>query len=86
LRKIKRKTYRIVPIAVIVVIILVAIAMFALTAPPTPQASVPEDLPPEGVPPSILVIPEAPLGTLAITVACFFALVISQIRHKTKLQ
>ena len=86
MRKIKRKNFRILPIAVIVIIILIAITMFALTAPPTPQASAPEELPPDDIPPSILVIPEAPLGTLAITVACFFALAISQIRHKNKLQ
>ena len=33
-----------------------------------------------------LVIPEVPLGTLATISACFLALIISQMKHRTKLQ
>ena len=70
---------------VIIVLIIVAVALFA-QAPSTPtESSAPEELPTEGTPPNLLVIPEVPLGTLTIILACFLALIISQMKSKAKL-
>jgi cytoskeletal protein RodZ len=50
------------------------------TTQPTPSNETPEDLPP-----NLLVVPEVPLGSLAIVLACFFALLIAQRRPKNPL-
>ena len=72
--------------AVIIVLAIVSVAMFG-QAPSTPiKSSSPEELPTEGTPPNLLVIPEVPLGTLAIILACFLALLISQMKPKAKLR
>lgn len=65
---------------IIVAILIVAIAVFAQTKPTTPSSSTPEELPPEETPQNLLVVPEVPFGTIAIVSACFFALIISQMK------
>jgi quinol-cytochrome oxidoreductase complex cytochrome b subunit len=81
------KKNRIIALATIIVaIIIIAIALFSQTKPTTPPSSTPEELPPEETPQNLLVVPEVPLGTIAIVSACFFALIISQMKNRTKLQ
>lgn len=81
-----RKKILIGPAAVIIVLAIVSVAMFS-QAPSTPiKSSPPAELPAEGTPPNLLVIPEVPLGTLTIILACFLALVISQMKPKAKLR
>ena len=82
----KRKALFLASTAVTIVIIIVGITLFAQTPSTAQEASIPEELPTEGTPPNLLVIPEVPLGTLAIILACFFALIISQMKPKAKLQ
>ena len=81
----KRKALFLASTAATIVIIIVGIALLAQT-PSAPEESPVEELPTEGTPPNLLVIPEVPLGTLAIILACFFALIISQMKPKAKLQ
>ena len=81
----KRKALLLASTAVTIVIIIVGITLFAQTPSTAQEASPPEELPSE-TPPNLLVIPEVPLGTLAIILACFFALIISQMKPKAKLQ
>jgi TRAP-type C4-dicarboxylate transport system permease small subunit len=77
---------RIIAFAVgILVIIIVIVMLYAQTIPATPESSIPEELPTEEIPSDLLVIPEVPLGTLGVMLAFFFALVISQVKHKVKL-
>lgn len=81
-----RKKILIGSAAVIIVLAIVSVAMFS-QAPSTPvESSPPAELPTEGTPPNLLVIPEVPLGTLTIILACFLALVISQMKPKAKLR
>lgn len=81
----RRKPFLIGIAGVIIVLVIVGAALFART-PATPQSSGPEELPGEETPPNLLVIPEVPLGTLAIVLACFSALIISQMKRKAKLR
>lgn len=79
----------------IFVIIIVMAALYSQTLLTASESSVPEEipsdliipeeLPSEEIPPSLHVIPEVPLGTLGIMLAFFFALAISQVKHKVKL-
>ena len=81
-----RKKILIGSAVVIIVLAIVSVAMFG-QAPSNPIESSPsEELPTEETPPNLLVIPEVPLGTLAIILACFSALVISQMKPKSKLR
>ena len=80
-----RKKFLIGSSSVIIVLIIVAVALF-VKAPTSVEPSAPEELPTEETPPNLLVIPEVPLGTLAIILACFLALVISQMKPKAKLR
>ena len=81
----KRKALFLASTAVTIVIIIVGIALFTQPPPTAQQESPPVESPTE-TPPNLLVIPEVPLGTLAIILACFFALIISQMKPKAKLQ
>lgn len=81
----RRKALFLASTAVTIVIIIVGITLFA-QPPAAQQESPPVELPAEGTPPNLLVIPEVPLGTLTIILACFFALIISQMKPKAKLQ
>ncbi len=70
--------------AVAVVAVMVIYYLIFTRAPlATSQSHPTEELPAEEAPPNLLVIPEVPLGTLAIVVSCFIALVIGQIKHKS---
>ena len=68
--------------------IIAAIIIGAVLMIPTPKTvSEPSprvESPPES-PPNLLVVPEVPLGTIAVVLACFFALLIAQKRSKSKL-
>ena len=67
---------------VIIVLITVAVALF-VQAPSNPiESSPPEELPAEGTPPNLLVIPEVSFGTIAILIAMFGALVIFAVKKK----
>jgi len=87
---------RIIAFVVGILVIIISIAaLYAQTSRTTPESSIPEEipsdlnipeeLPGEEIPPNLFVIPEVPLGTLGIMLAFFFALVISQVKHKVKL-
>jgi len=76
----------VVSTAVIIALVIFGFALFVQEPSSVQQSSVPEELPPEEIPPNLLVIPEVPLGTIAIVLACFFALVISQMKPKNKLR
>ena len=82
---IMRKILIITSALVITVLIIVGFTLFSQTSPATPQSSAPEELPTEETPTDLLVIPEIPLGTLTIMLACFSALIASQMKHKVKL-
>ncbi len=70
--------------ALIAVLALVYVAIFS-QAPSAPVESSPLGASsPEDTPPNLLVIPEVPLGTFAVMVACFSAFVISQIKPRSK--
>ena len=88
---------RIIAFAVgIFVIIIVIAALYSQTLLTASESSgpeeipsdliIPEELPTEEIPSDLLVIPEVPLGTLGVMLAFFFALVISQVKHKVKLR
>lgn len=81
----KRKTLLLAPTAITIIIILIGIALLAQPPPEAQPASPVEDLPTE-TPPNLLVIPEVPIGTLAAILACFSALIISQMKRKAKVQ
>lgn len=81
----KRKALLLAPTVIAIAIILIGIILIAQPPPAGPQASPLEDVPAES-PPNLLVIPEVPLGTLTIILACFSALAISQMKHKPRLQ
>jgi hypothetical protein len=80
----------------ILVIIIVIVALYVQTSPTTPEQFIPEEIPSDFNPPEELtdveipfdtfVVPEVPLGTLGIMLAFFFALVISHMKQKVKLQ
>jgi hypothetical protein len=73
----RRKTF----LAILTAELLIAIAMIILGQTPSPPESQAAPIVPE-VPPSLLVVPEVPFGTIAITFACFLALFIAL--RKTK--
>ena len=81
-----RKKILIGSAAVIMVLAIVYFAMFGQAPSTSVESSPPATLPTEETPPNLLVIPEVPLGTLAIILACFLALVISQRKPKAKLR
>jgi hypothetical protein len=88
-----RKRRRFLLIALVVPILALLIGLFllgqtpqALPEPtaltqPSPSTTVPE--PVEELPSNLLVVPEVPLGPLAIVLICFFALLIVQRRSKS---
>lgn len=82
----KRKALLLALVAVVIVLSTIGIVLFGQTpSSSTTQSSGPE-LPTGETPPNLLVIPEVPIGTLAILAACFFALIVSQMKNKAKLQ
>lgn len=83
----KRKALLLALVAVVIVLSTIGIVLFGQTpsSSTTTQSSGPE-LPTGETPPNLLVIPEVPIGTLAILAACFFALIVSQMKNKAKLQ
>jgi len=70
----------------IVILIIIALALY-WQSPSTSvaQSSPHEELPGE-TPQDLLVVPEVPLGTITIMLACFFALIIAQMRPRTKVR
>jgi hypothetical protein len=81
-----KKTFFIVLATLIMVLIILGILLFAQTPATTSQSSDQEELPTDETPQGLLVIPEVPLGTIATISACFLALIISQMKNRTKLQ
>jgi hypothetical protein len=64
--------------------LLIAIAAVILFQTPSPTESQAAPIVPGPMPPSLLVVPEVPFGTIAITLACFLALFIVLRRPKSK--
>ena len=82
----KRKALLLAPTLIAILFILVGIVLLGQPPPEAQPTSPVEDVPTDtDAPPNLLVIPEVPLGTLAIILACFSALIISQMRPR-KLQ
>lgn len=73
----KRKALLLAPTLIAILFIIAGIVLLGQPPPEAQPTSPVEDVPTE-TPPNLLVIPEVPLGTLAIMLACFSALVISQ--------
>ena len=82
----KRRKILLIALPLVIAAIIGAV-LLTRTPQTTPESSPPIGSPPENpeTPPNILVIPEVPLGTIAILLACFFALFIVQKRSKGKL-
>jgi hypothetical protein len=80
----KKKKALLGTIATIIIILIIAVGLYwPPAATPVSHTSPSEGLP--GEPPQdLLVVPEVPLGTITILLTCFFALIISQIRPRTK--
>lgn len=67
-------------------LVIVALALLAQSPSTLVKSHAPEELPTEETLPNLLVIPEVPLGTLAIVLACLSALLISQMKPKARLR
>ena len=81
----------VVSMAVIITLVIFGFTWFAREPSSVQKLSAPEELPleelpTEEIPPNLLVIPEVPLGTIAILLACFFAFIIIQMKPKAKLR
>ncbi len=50
------------------------------------ERSPPAELPSEETPPNLLVIPEVPIGTLGVVLTGFLALLISQIKPRSRMR
>jgi len=82
----KRK--RILLVALPVLMLAILTGWFLFGQPPQagsePAPSATDIVNPKELPNNLLVIPEVPLGPLAIVLACFFALLIAQRRSKAQ--
>ena len=85
----KKKKNLLIALPVVIVVILTLWLLFGQTpqaAPAStllPQPTLPiADIETPELPRNLLVVPEVPLGSLAIVLACFVALLISQRRSK----
>jgi hypothetical protein len=81
-----KKTLLLVLAILITILMIFGILLFAQTPATTPQSPGQGELPTDETPQGLLVIPEVPLGTIATISACFLALIISQLKNRTKLQ
>jgi hypothetical protein len=78
----ERRKKLLLSLAFVVVVIAVGSVLFAQSVQPAVESSptVPET--PTETPPSLLVVPEVPLGTIAVVLACVLALLIAGMSRK----